>query len=152
MHRRFAGAVAGRRVKWAVLAIWIVMAAVLGIGFGSKLADVEDNETVNWLPGSAESTQALEEISAFRSDTTLDAVIVYERDGGITEDDVAAAQADITEFEAMDGRTVGDIVGDDSIPNADTEVVLDGEVQFIGPEASTDGEAMEVVVPIDAGK
>ena len=127
------------------------MTVVLG-GFGAKLADVEDNETVNWLPGSAESTQALEKVTAFRSDTTLDAVIVYERDGGITADDVAAAQADIAEFEEMNGRTVGEVVGDDSVAEAETEITIDGQVEFIPPEASTDGEAMQVVVPIDAGK
>jgi RND superfamily putative drug exporter len=151
MTRRFAGAVCGRRIKWVVLAFWIIVTAVLG-GFGAQLADVEDNETVNWLPGSAESTQALEEISAFRSDTTLDAVMVYQRDGGITADDVAAAEADIAEFEAMNGLTVGEIVGDDSVPEADTVVTISGEIGFIAPEQSTDGEAMQVVVPIDAGK
>ena len=151
MTRSFAGAVCGRRVKWVVVAFWIVVTVVLG-GFGAKLADVEDNETVNWLPGSAESTQALEKITAFRSDTTLDAVMVYERDGGITADDVAAAQADIAEFEEMNGRTVGEVVGDDSVAEAETEITIDGQVQFIPPEASTDGEAMQVVVPIDAGK
>ncbi|MGH3484759.1 MAG: MMPL family transporter [Nocardioidaceae bacterium] len=127
------------------------MTAVLGT-FGAKLADVEDNETVNWLPGSAESTQALEEISAFRSDTTLDAVIVYERDGGITPEDVTAAEDDMAAFEDMNGQTVGEVVGDDSIAEAETQVTIDGEVQFIPPEASNDGEAMQVVVPIDAGK
>ena len=76
MTRGLAEAVCDRRFKWVVLAFWIVVTVVLG-GFGAKLADVEDNETVNWLPGSAESTQALEEIIAFRSDTTLDAVMVY---------------------------------------------------------------------------
>ncbi|MGH3479288.1 MAG: MMPL family transporter [Nocardioidaceae bacterium] len=151
MTRRFAGAVCGRRIKWAVLAFWIIVTAVLGT-FGAKLADVEDNETVNWLPGSAESTQALEEISAFRSDTTLDAVIVYERDGGITPEDVTAAEDDMAAFEDMNGQTVGEVVGDDSIAEAETQVTIDGEVQFIPPEASNDGEAMQVVVPIDAGK
>ena len=151
MNRRFAGAVSGRRVKWIVLALWIVVTVVLGF-FGAQLADVEDNETVNWLPGSAESTQALEKITAFRSDTTLDAVIVYERAGGITADDVAAARADIAEFEEMNGRTVGEVLEDDSVAEAETEITIDGEVVFIPPEASTDGEAMQVVVPIDAGK
>jgi putative drug exporter of the RND superfamily len=151
MNRRFAGAVSGRRVKWIVLALWIVVTVVLGF-FGAQLADVEDNETVNWLPGSAESTQALEKITAFRSDTTLDAVIVYERAGGITADDVAAARADIAEFEAMNGRSVGEVLEDDSVAEAETEISIDGEVVFIPPEASTDGEAMQVVVPIDAGK
>jgi len=151
MTRRFAGAVCGRRIKWVVLGFWIIVTVVLGF-FGSKLADVEDNETVNWLPGSAESTQALVKVTAFRSDTTLDAVVVYERDSGITPEDVAAAQADVAAFKAMDGRTVGEIVGDDSVAEADTTVAIDGPVQFIPPEASTDGAAMQVVVPIDAGK
>jgi putative drug exporter of the RND superfamily len=149
MTRRFAGAVCGRRIKWVVLAFWIVALGVLG-GFGAKLADVEDNETVNWLPGSAESTRALEEISQFRSDTTLDAVIVYERDGGITEADAAKARADAATFAEMDGKTVGEIVGDDSVAEADTVVNIDGEVP--GPTTSEDGEAIQVVVPIDAGK
>src|SRR4029450_9927583 len=110
MRRRFASAVCGRRVKWVVLAFWIVVTVVLG-GFGAKLADVEDNETVNWLPGSAESTQALEETPASRSDTTLAAVVVYERDGGVTEADIAKAQADAEEFAEMDGQTVDEYVG-----------------------------------------
>ncbi len=151
MTGQLARAVSGRRIKWAILAFWIAVTVVLG-SFGANLADVEDNETVNWLPESAESTQALEKTAAFRSDTTLDAVIVYERDGGITPEDVAAAEADIAEFEAMDGRTVGDVVGDDGVAEADTEIAIDGRVEFIPPEASTDGEAMQVVVPIDAGK
>ena len=151
MTRGLARAVCDRRFKWVVLAFWIGVTVVLG-GFGSRLADVEDNETVNWLPGSAESTQALEEITAFRSDTTLDAVLVYERDGGITAEDIAAAQADTAEYEDMNGRTIGEVVGDDSVPEAGTEISIDGQVQFIPPEASTDGNAMQVVVPIDAGK
>jgi RND superfamily putative drug exporter len=149
MTRKFANAVCGRRIKWVVLAFWIVVTVVLG-GYGAKLADVEDNETVNWLPGSAESTQALEEITAFRSDTTLDAVMVYERDGGVTGADIAQAEADAEEFAAMDGQTVGEVVGDDSVAEADTVVTIDGEVA--PPITSEDGEAIQVVVPIDAGK
>jgi putative drug exporter of the RND superfamily len=149
MTRKFANAVCGRRIKWVVLAFWIVVTVVLG-GYGAKLADVEDNETVNWLPGSAESTQALEETTAFRSDTTLDAVMVYERDGGVTDADIAQAEADAEEFAAMDGQTVGEVVGDDSVAEADTVVTIDGEVA--PPITSEDGEAIQVVVPIDAGK
>ena len=148
MTRRFATAVCGRRIKWAVLAFWIVVTMVLG-AFGAKLADVEDNETVNWLPGSAESTQALEEITQFRSDTTLDAVMVYERDGGVTDADIAAAEADAEEYAAMDGQTIGEVVGDDSVAEADTEITIDGEVGQ--PQVSEDGEAIQIVVPIDAG-
>ena len=145
MSRGIAGAVCGRRMKWVVVAFWILVTIVLG-GFGAKLADVEDNETVNWLPGSAESTQALQKTAAFRSDTTLDAVVVYQRDGGITPADVADAEADLDEFSQMNGRTIGDVVGDDTIPYADTVITIDGQTQFVPPDASTDGEAMQVVV------
>jgi RND superfamily putative drug exporter len=62
------------------------------------------------------------------------------------------AQADAAELGEMDGQTIGDVVGDNDIAHADTEITIDGEVQLIPPEASTDGEAMQVVVPIDAGK
>jgi putative drug exporter of the RND superfamily len=149
MTRRFASAVCGRRIKWVVLAFWIAVTVVLG-GYGAQLADVEDNETVNWLPGSAESTQALEKTAEFRSDTTLDAVMVYERDGGVTAADEAKAAADAEEFAAMDGQTVGEVVGDDSVAEADTVVTIDGEIP--PPITSEDGEAIQVVVPIDAGK
>jgi RND superfamily putative drug exporter len=64
VHRDFAKVVSGRRMKWVVVAFWVVATFVLG-AFGAKLADVENNETVSWLPGSAESTQALEKVSAF---------------------------------------------------------------------------------------
>jgi RND superfamily putative drug exporter len=149
MTRKFAGAVCGRRIKWAVLAFWIVIFGVLGFGFGSKIADVEDNETVNWLPGSAESTQALEEINQFRSDTTLDAVVVYERDGGLTDADITKAQADADEFRDMDGQTVGDYLGDQNAAEADTKIHLDGDV--VVSEQSADGDAVQVTVPIDVG-
>ena len=46
MTRGLAGAVCDRRFKWVVLAFWIGLTVVLG-GFGARLADVEDNETVN---------------------------------------------------------------------------------------------------------
>ena len=151
MTRRFAGAVCGRRIKWVVLAVWLGLFVVLGFGFGSKLGDVTDNETVNWLPGSAESTQALQKTAAFRSDTTLDAVIVYERDSGLTAADMAKVNADAQTFSGMDGQTVGEFVGDDSIAKADTEINLDGEVQVIPASQSTDGQAAQIVVPIDAG-
>jgi RND superfamily putative drug exporter len=149
MTRSFAVAVCGRRVKWVVLAFWIVLTGVLGV-FGSQLADVEENETVNWLPESAESTRALEEISAFRSDTTLDAVMIYEREGGVTQADLDQAAADAEEYQAIDGQTLGEVVGDDSVPYADTEISIVAQ-EPIQPIPSEDGEAIQVVVPIDAG-
>ena len=41
------------------LAFWIVAVVGLG-GFAGKLTEVQNNEASSWLPGNAESTQALE--------------------------------------------------------------------------------------------
>jgi len=149
MTRRIAGAVCGRRVKWAVLAFWVVVTMVLGFGFGSKITDEENNEASSWLPASAESTEALEQTEVFQSENTLRTTVIYERDGGLTDADLAKVNADLEEFSGYDGQTLAEIVGKD-VPDGDTEVVFDGDV--LGPITSEDGEAVQIQLPINAGK
>ena len=119
---------AGRRTKWLVLAFWVVVVALAG-PLAGKLTDVQDNDTVNWLPGSAESTQVFRLTAAFRNPDEVPAVVVYERTGGITAADRAAAAADARTFARLD--------------------LVDGKV--VGPIPSDDGQALEVVVPIVLG-
>ena len=57
--RALAAFVTGRRTKWLVLALWIVLAVALA-GPGSKLADETNNETESFLPDDAESTRGPE--------------------------------------------------------------------------------------------
>ncbi|MGZ5390236.1 MAG: hypothetical protein ACXWDH_09055, partial [Aeromicrobium sp.] len=83
-----ANVVCGRRTKYAVVAFWAVAIVIMG-GFGAKLTEVEDNQAVSWLPGSAESTKALDAQMGFQSPDTLPAVIIYQRDGGLTDADKA---------------------------------------------------------------
>ncbi len=146
--RGLAGVVCGRRAKWIVLAIWLVITAVLGVGLGSQLTDEESNEASSWLPESAESTKALSQIGVFQSENTFPTTIVYERTSGITAQDLAAVRADIADFQSYNGRTVSDIVGDD-IPDGDAVVTLDGPIR--GPITSPDGQAVQVEVPVNAG-
>ena len=49
---------AGRRIKYLVLAFWLI-AAVAAAGFAGKLQSVERNDLVSSLPVSAESTQVV---------------------------------------------------------------------------------------------
>ena len=58
--------------------------------FSAKLADVQNNEASSWLPESAESTQVLEELSETVDPNDIPTLVVYHRDGGLTEDDLAA--------------------------------------------------------------
>ncbi|MBO2447176.1 MMPL family transporter [Actinomadura barringtoniae] len=121
---RLAGLVSGRRTKWAVLAVWVVLLAALG-PLAGKLNDVEKNDAVNWLPKSAESTQVVKLQDQFRKDETMLAVIVYERSGGVTAQDQAKAKADAVAFGKVQGAE---------------------KVQ--GPFPSKDGKALQTLVPI----
>ena len=50
--------VTGRRSKWLVVLVWVVLIVPFG-ALGSKLADATDNRTESFLPADAESTEAL---------------------------------------------------------------------------------------------
>ncbi len=128
MHREIAGKLTSRRTKWAVLAVWVLTLIVLG-SFAGKLSGAEKNDSKSWLPGSAESTQALDKQAAFQSPNTFLTVVVYEDKGGITPADRAKVASDVKVFAANPS--------------------LDGKV--IGPIESPDHQAMQVAVPLDLG-
>ncbi|MFF4591086.1 MMPL family transporter [Streptomyces sp. NPDC001388] len=91
-NRGIAHLVCGRRAKWLVLALWLVVLFLVA-PFASKLTDAQDNDAASWLPGSAESTQVLEISKDFRPEQ-IPAVVVYARDGGLTAQDRAQITAD----------------------------------------------------------
>ncbi|MFB7616295.1 MMPL family transporter [Kitasatospora sp. NPDC056181] len=126
--RRLATLPCGRRSKWVVLALWLVLLVVAG-PLAGKLTNAEDNQASSWLPGNAESTQVLDAQRAFQPVDTAQAVVVYQRDSGITLADRAEAARDATAF-AGAPHVLGSVVG---------------------PVVSTDGKAMQTTVPIDIG-
>ncbi|MBP0450856.1 MMPL family transporter [Kitasatospora sp. RG8] len=126
--RRLATLPCGRRSKWVVLALWLVLLVVAG-PLAGKLTNAEDNQASSWLPGNAESTQVLDAQRAFQPVDTAQAVVVYQRDSGITLADRAEAARDATAF-AGAPHVLGPVVG---------------------PVVSTDGKAMQTTVPIDIG-
>ncbi len=121
---RLAGLIAGRRTKWAVLALWIVLLVALGPLMG-RLGDVEENDAASWLPEGAESTQVVELEEQFRTDETALAVVIYERAGGITTEDRAKAASDVAALQNLPGAQ---------------------KVQ--GPIPSEDGKALQTLVPL----
>ncbi|MFI6444659.1 MMPL family transporter [Kitasatospora sp. NPDC050543] len=126
--RRLAAVPCGRRSKWIVLLLWVVLAVAAG-PLAGKLMDAEDNEASSWLPGSAESTQVLVEQRSFQPVDTAQAVVVYLRPSGITEADRAEATKDAAAFAALP-HVVGKVVG---------------------PQLSADGQAMQTIAPVDIG-
>ena len=129
MGRTYASKVSNRRFKWVILVFWLVLAAASGPLAGA-LTDEQDNEVSSWLPGDAESTRALEMQTQLGSDPdVIPAVVVYERTDGLTEADLAAIEEAAAAFGQIEE--------------------LDGEIT--GPIPSEDGQAAQLVVPLNVG-
>ncbi|HYH26182.1 MAG TPA: MMPL family transporter, partial [Blastococcus sp.] len=117
------------RLKWVILAFWLVMAAVSAPLAGGLTAE-QDNEISSWLPGDAESTIALQQQVELGSDPdVIPAVVVYERTDGLTPADIAAVADDARAFGQLDE--------------------LDGSV--VGPVPAEDGQAVQLIVPLNVG-
>ncbi|WP_330292393.1 MMPL family transporter [Streptomyces sp. NBC_00576] len=128
-NRRIAYLVCGRRAKWLVLALWLVL-LFLTAPFAQKLTDAQDNDAASWLPGSAESTQVLHLSEDFRPEQ-IPAIVVYARESGLT----AADRIGITKATAQIER-----LRDHGIRGAETR----------GPvyDRASDARAAQIFVPI----
>lgn len=125
---RIAGWITHPFAKWVVIGFWVIVAAVMS-PLAGKLTGAQENDAKSWLPANAESTQVLDIASSFTSPNTIPAVIVYVRESGLTPQDLAEVSADVATFNELD--------------------TLDGEV--VGPIPSEDGQAAQVIVPLDLG-
>ena len=98
-NRGIAHFVCGRRAKWVVLALWLVV-LFLTAPLASKLTDAQDNDAASWLPGSAESTQVLQVSEDFRPEQ-IPAVVVYARESGLTPPERATIAKDVAEIKRL---------------------------------------------------
>jgi RND superfamily putative drug exporter len=126
MHRQIAGSLTGRVTKWIVLVVSILATMVLGY-LGGQLNDVKNNEQSSWVPSSAESTRVAEEISGEVDPNDIPTLVVYHREGGLTEADLAAIEEQGAEIADLDG-----VVDDLAVtPGANPGFLAqDGEVAY----------------------
>ena len=108
-----------------LLVSFFVVLPVAGTLSG-KLSSVTENDQAAFLPDSAESTKSLELETRFAGDQDIPALIVWERQGGLTDADLAAV-------EEARGR-IGDVEG------------IAGPPSDLIP--SEDGDAVQVVLPL----
>jgi putative drug exporter of the RND superfamily len=115
MHRQIAGKLTGKVTKWLVLGFWLV--AFVGLGtFAGKLAEVQNNEASSWLPGNAESTEALNKMAPFQDPNAIPTTVVYEKKSGLTPADLGVLKQQAGELQAMDsveGKVIGPIPSKD---------------------------------------
>jgi RND superfamily putative drug exporter len=133
MHAQIAGKLTSPVTKWIVAAAVLVLFVLLS-PFYAKLADVQDNEASSWLPGDAESTEVLDELSETVDPNDIPTLVVYERDGGLTESDLAAMDeqaAEIAETEGVtdDGVLSPNVAAEQGVPQQ--LVSEDGEAAYL---------------------
>ncbi|MET9856931.1 MMPL family transporter [Streptomyces sp. NPDC006450] len=90
-----------------MLVLWLLL---MGIGgsLAAGLADVQDNDPETWLPSSAQSTKAVQLAEQhFADKDSSTAVIVYAREGGLTQADLT--KIDIDRAALADKVAVGEV-------------------------------------------
>lgn len=112
----------------ALVLIWLAVGAAGGSAFG-RISGVVSNDQAQFLPASAQATTVQELQAGFRDGDFIPAVIVYQRDGGLTDADRALIDEQSSAF--------GEIPG----------VSAEGVSPAI---PSKDGAAAEVFVPVDS--
>ncbi|MGW0600769.1 MMPL family transporter [Streptomyces sp. NPDC002776] len=127
-----------RGIPWLVLGLWIVVLAIAS-PFASKLADVQRDRAVDYLPAGADSTQVARIQERLPGGETTQMIVVYHRDGGLTEADKATAADQIAEI-AGAHRLTGEPAG---VPSKDGTTLM---YPVASNEPGTDEKARDELV------
>ncbi|MGO4256840.1 MMPL family transporter [Marmoricola sp. RAF53] len=145
MHRQIAGKLTSPVTKWFVLVGAIVLVALMA-PLNAKLVDVQNNEASSWLPGSAESTKVVEELTGTVDPNDIPTLVVFHRPGGLTPEDLAAMDEDAKKIAEIDGVTDKGVL----TPNAVAALTAQG--QDLPPLVSKDGEVAYIAFTFNFGK
>jgi RND superfamily putative drug exporter len=135
---------AGRRAKWIVFAVWfvVIFAAAGPANLPGKFEDAESNEATSYLPGSAESTAALDATESLQKGELAPAVIVFRRESGLTAADRRTIVEDVGKM--TEERFPG-VVADGEATAGGSARAIPGQPRdyapFVGPVLSPDGKA-----------
>lgn len=114
-----------QRGKWLTLVLWIVIGGAV-ISLSPTLSDITTNDTLQFLPEDAESTQAAELVrERYESDSTP-AIVVFSNAEGLTEDDFAAAEQANAAFVEMANEpdsNVSSVISIFTVPQARSELI-----------------------------
>ena len=124
---------AGRRARFVLLGLWIVVLA-LAAPLAGRLEKVQSSDPIAALAPAAESTRVAELLRTLPGADQIPAVIVYQRTTGLTAADQARIAADTAGLSA-DGVGVGPVTG--PVPSADRQAAI-----LVVPLASTDPDLL----------
>ena len=84
----FADLPGGRRSKFAVVGVWLIVLFAVG-PLAGKFEDAQENDPGDYLPGSAESVEAIGVLEGFPSGDLVNAITVFYREDGLEPADEA---------------------------------------------------------------
>ncbi|MBA3865080.1 MAG: MMPL family transporter [Solirubrobacterales bacterium] len=149
MTRRFADAVTGPRGRWVTIVAWLAI-AVAGFVGRSHIDDVTAAGQSSFLPSNAESTRALDVLQHSQSSgEEVPVVLVFNREGGLTETDLAAIGRIGKGLDALRITGATPIIDPFSAGSTESLGGIAKIADGIGP-ISRDGEAALVVLAINA--
>src|SRR5215207_6018334 len=136
---------AARKAKWIVAGIWLaVFLGSFALDLPGRFADAEQNENVDYLPASAESTEALGVTERLNDGDVAPAIVVYRRDGGLTAADRAAIAADVAELNRATRAF------DNTTPFRPPVVSPDGTTALVQNQVKVTGEDDDILDPVEA--
>ncbi len=97
---------AGPRLKWALLLVWIAVAAVAS-PLAIKLSEAQKNDASSFLPSQAESTRLFEAQKLLPGGDAVPAIIAFVRDPELTPADRTAVEALSHRLEGFSELPVG---------------------------------------------
>ncbi|WP_131784630.1 MMPL family transporter [Protofrankia symbiont of Coriaria ruscifolia] len=97
---------AGPRLKWVLLLVWIIVAAVAS-PLAIKLSEAQKNDASSFLPSQAESTRLFEAQKLLPGGDAVPAIIVFVRDPELTPADRTVVEALGHRLEGFSERPVG---------------------------------------------
>ncbi|OPG08565.1 hypothetical protein B1R27_09035 [Streptomyces sp. GKU 895] len=125
-------------MPWVLLGLWIAVLAIAS-PFASKLADVQHDRAVDYLPASADSTQVARIQDRLPGGEATEMVVVYHRDSGLTAADKATAARQIERIAGahqLTGRPQG-------VPSKDGTTLM---YPVASTEPGTDEKARDALV------
>ncbi|MFJ8465095.1 MMPL family transporter [Streptomyces swartbergensis] len=108
-----------RAVPWAVVGLWLAALVLVG-PLAGKFAGIQQNRAVDYLPDSADSTQVARIQDRLPGGESTDLVLVYHRDGGLTDADRRTATEQVAEV-----RGAYDLTGEPrGVPSEDGSTLM----------------------------
>jgi putative drug exporter of the RND superfamily len=134
----------GRRTKWVVVGVWLVLLALSTLP--GQLTEVTEDRIASFLPEDASSIVADKVIEErFPGGQTTSAVVVYKRDGGLTEADRRTIAAEAEEIASVEHALPPVMPFSDDAPEG--LVSEDGSVAFtVVPINATRQQDINVLV------